>query len=455
MRFRTWLVAALGLAGLLVLVAVSLITAMRRAQVIYSQLDQLNAEYRDVDDKLRHLRSDVNLSGIFVRDYLLDTERERAPEYRDRLAEFRASNVATLSELRVLVRSRPADEERIAHLAESLDEYWETFEPVFDWTPIEKQTLSLPFLRKRVLPRREAVLAIAQQIEELNRANLAIQREAVDRSYADFTAYMRRLLWRVLLLGAVVALIAVARLRVLEKRSHDLRIGSLEAERAMRDLSQQIVATQEEERRKLSRELHDHVGQLLTALRMELARVDRLRGTADAGVAVAECRQLVDSVVRVVRDLSLGLRPSMLDDFGLEPALEWLVRDVSRRSGLAIDLQVTGGLEVLSEQARTCIYRVVQEGLTNCVRHAHASHADVAITRNGGTVRGEITDDGDGFDPEARGPGLGLRGMEERVKELRGTFAVLRREKGGTMVAFTLPAAAQSNREVAFASAAG
>jgi signal transduction histidine kinase len=423
-----------------VLVAVSLITAMRRAQIIYSQLDQVNAEYRDVDDKLRHLRSDVNLSGIFVRDYLLDTERERAPEYRDRLAEFRASNVATLSELRVLVRSRPADEERIAHLAESLDEYWETFEPVFDWTPIEKQTLSLPFLRKRVLPRREAVLAIAQQIEELNRANLATQREAVDRSYAEFTAYMRRLLWRVLLLGAVVALVAVARLRVLEQRSHDLRLASLEAERAMRDLSQQ---------------LHDHVGQLLTALRMELARVDRLRGTAEAGVAVAECRQLVDSVVRVVRDLSLGLRPSMLDDFGLEPALEWLVRDVSRRSGLAIDLQVTGGLDVLSEQARTCIYRVVQEGLTNCVRHAHASHADVAITRNGGTVRGEITDDGDGFDLAARGPGLGLRGMEERVKELRGTFAVLRREKGGTMVAFTLPAAAQSNREVALASAAG
>ena len=108
----------------------------------------------------------------------------------------------------------------------------------------------------------------------------------------------------------------------------------------MRQLSQQLVATQEEERKNLSRELHDHVGQMLTALRMELGRIDRAARPGRrrrVAAAVAECRQLVDNMVRTVRDLALGLRPSMLDDFGLQPALEWHVRDFARRYGVAVD----------------------------------------------------------------------------------------------------------------------
>src|ERR671931_2890918 len=110
MRFRTWPVAAVGLAGLLLLIAVSMLTLSRKAQEIYTQLDQLNSHHHDVDAKLRRLRSDVNLSGIFVRDYLLDIAREHAPEYRQRLAEFREGNMATLGELRALAEQH---EERI------------------------------------------------------------------------------------------------------------------------------------------------------------------------------------------------------------------------------------------------------------------------------------------------------------------------------------------------------
>ncbi len=102
MRFRTWPVAALGLGGLLLLVVVSVLTASNRAQEIYTQLDQLNSHQRDVETKLRRLRSDVHLSGIFIRDYLLDPERERAPFYREQLAAFRENNVATVADLRSL-----------------------------------------------------------------------------------------------------------------------------------------------------------------------------------------------------------------------------------------------------------------------------------------------------------------------------------------------------------------
>ena len=119
MRLKTWLVAALGLGSLVALIALSMLASSRKAQEIYTQIDQLNTHHRNVEAKLRALRSDVHLSSIFVRDYLLDVERDHAPEYRDQLAEFRRTNVATLTELRPLVKR----DEQIMGLQLKLDEY--------------------------------------------------------------------------------------------------------------------------------------------------------------------------------------------------------------------------------------------------------------------------------------------------------------------------------------------
>src|SRR5688572_16102096 len=157
MSFRTWPVAAIGLGSLLLLIAVSMLASSRKAQDIYSQLDQLNTHHHEVDAKLRRLRSDVNLSGIFVRDYLLDIAREHAPEYRLRLAEFREGNMSTLAELQALAAPH---EEHIRSLQTQLGEYWQTFDPLFDWTVGEKFYRSASFLRQEVVPRRDAVLAI-------------------------------------------------------------------------------------------------------------------------------------------------------------------------------------------------------------------------------------------------------------------------------------------------------
>lgn len=455
MRFRTWPVAALGLGGLLVLVVVSLLAASRRAQDIYAQLDQLNSHHREVETKLRQLRSDVHLSGIFVRDYLLDQERERAPEYRDRLAEYRRANVTTLHELRALAHGELRDDTRIASLQGKLDEYWQTYEPLFDWTVAEKLTESARFLRREVLPRREAVLTIAQQIEELNNANLAAQRAEVARRYDAFRSDLMKLLWQSLLLGAVVAVSAVIRLRMLEGRSDEQRTVAQEAERQMRQLSQQVVATQEEERKNLSRELHDHVGQMLTALRMELGRIERIGGSSHVHLAnaVSNSRTLVDDVVRTVRDLALGLRPSMLDDFGLQPALEWHVRDLSRRCGVLIGLTMEGDFDALSDRQRTCVYRVVQEALTNCVRHSRARRIDVSIVGGAKGLQMSVRDDGVGIDPSRRRLGLGLRGIEERVRELGGVVNIKSSPGAGTTLTASLPTSALDS-EIARASAA-
>ena len=456
MRFRTWPVAALGLGGLLLLVVVSVLTASNRAQEIYTQLDQLNSHQREVETKLRRLRSDLHLSGIFIRDYLLDPERERAPFYREQLAAFRENNLATVGDLRSLAAGRAGNEERIASLEAKLDEYWQAFDPLFDWTLVEKISQSAGFLKREVLPRREAVLAIASQIEDLNNANHASQRAEVTRRQEAFRTELHRLIWGSLFLGLVVALTAVIRLRVLERRSEREREVAEQAEDLMRQLSHQLVATQEEERKNLSRELHDHVGQMLTALRMELGRIDRLRSAGDTRVAgaVGECRQLVDNMVRTVRDLALGLRPSMLDDFGLQPALEWHVRDFGRRFGVPVDLTVDGDFDLLPEQHRTCVYRSVQEALTNCVRHARASHIAVSVSRQADCLAVSITDDGVGFNPAQRAGGLGLRGIEERVRDLNGVLSIKSAAGAGTTLTLKVPLLADAP-EVAHARAAG
>jgi signal transduction histidine kinase len=156
---------------------------------------------------------------------------------------------------------------------------------------------------------------------------------------------------------------------------------------------------------------------------------------------------------RTVRDLALGLRPSMLDDLGLQPALEWLARDVRHRYGVDAALDASGDLETLPDRYRTCVFRVVQEALTNCVRHSQARSIDVSVTGNDDWLAIAVHDDGIGFDQARRRSGLGLRGIDERVKELGGTMKISGKAGEGTTLQIRLPLT--DAREVPLARAAG
>ncbi|HEX2059118.1 MAG TPA: sensor histidine kinase, partial [Thermoanaerobaculia bacterium] len=360
------------------------------------------------------------------------------PEYRERLRELRQSHAETVAQLRGLLP--PSADPQMDKLEKGLDDYWQAFEPLFEWSLYEKLMRSARFLRREVLPRREAVLAITTDIEQLNNTNLTAQRAEVSRRLVSFRDDLHRRLERTLLLGFLVAAVAVLRLRALERRSERQRAQAEEAERTMRLLSQQLVAAQEEERKKLTRELHDHVGQMLTALRMEIGRADRARAASDTNLAqpLAEAKRLLDTILRSVRDLVMGLRPSMLDDFGLQPALEWLVRDFRRRFGTPVNLVLSGELDALPDQYRTCVYRIVQEALTNCARHARAKTIDIAVAFAQNTIELTVCDDGVGIDPD-RARGMGLLGIEERVRELHGVFRVHARQPHGTLLRVTLP----------------
>jgi signal transduction histidine kinase len=438
-RFRTWPVVAIALSGLLLLIVASVVATRNKAHAIYSQLEALNDHHRQVESRVRRLRGDVHLSGIFVRDYLLDTSRENAAEYRDRLAQLRQTNLTTLTELAGLVGRD--DARRVKNLQANLTNYWEGFEPLFSWTVAQKLALSPSFLRKEVLPRRDAVMALAQEIEALNNESLALQRRQVAVNQAELRRYLDLVLWVSILVGMLVAVAAVIRIWLLERRAGEQRRRTELAEGNMRQLSQQLVKTQEDERRNLSRELHDHVGQMLTALRMELGTAERARGVGGQqfGQSIGECKRLSETMLRTVRDLAMGLRPSMLDDFGLKPALEWLVRDFARRCDIRIDLAVDGELERLPDAHRTCIYRVVQEALTNCVRHARATRVTVTVLDRLTFLELTVEDDGAGFTPMVPRTGLGLLGLDERVRELHGRLSIESASGAGTTLRVTVP----------------
>lgn len=436
--FRTWPVAAVALGGLLVLIYTSVATTSRKAEEIYAQLDASNRHHREVEIKLRQLRADVYESGIYIRDYLLDHDQEDASAYRTQLTKLRANHSANTAELRRLLPPRLTPQVDV--LDRRIDEYWQTFDPIFEWTLYEKVLRSARFLRREVLPRREAVLSLTRDIERLNNANVAVQRAEVARRLVGFRDDLHRRLLRTLLLGLVVALVAVLRLRALERRSARQREHAEEAERQMRALSQQLVAAQEEERKKITRELHDHVGQMLTALRLEIGRADRARGRSETQLAqaIVEAKRLLDMTLRSVRDLVMGLRPSMLDDFGLRPALEWQVRDFRRRVGVPIELRVHGEIDSLPDAMRTAVYRIVQEALTNCARHAQATQVELDVRREPESLELVIADDGVGLAPQ-RARGMGLIGIDERVRELHGTFTVRPNEPRGTRLSVSIP----------------
>lgn len=440
MRFRTWLMAAVALAGLLGLMAAFGVMTTQRSSSNFVELDALYRHYRDVEVRLHRLRGEVYLSGIFIRDYLLDTTSTRDSEYRAQLAAYWQSNLESLEQLSELIPGDGDAPAMIQRLKASVEDYWKMLEPVLDWTPAEKTTQGAAFLRSEVVPRREAVITIAREIENLNSASLEAENLQATRQYTAHFGDMRRLLWQTLGLGLIVATASVFRFRMLEQRAAALNALAEAAGERARILSQQVVATQEEERRTLSRELHDHVGQMLTGLRMQLGLIERL-GADEPRVApaIADSRSLVDKIMDTVRDLALGLRPSMLDDFGLQPALEWLVRDFARRSPVQATLTVSAHLGGLPESYRTCIFRGVQEALTNCARHSGASTVTVNVKDDQRGLTVVVRDNGGGIAADRQADGLGLRGIKERAEELNGTAVIETGIGTGTTVTIWLP----------------
>ncbi len=209
------------------------------------------------------------------------------------------------------------------------------------------------------------------------------------------------------------------------------------AESRLRELSRRLLSVQEEERRALARELHDEVGQQLGALKLNLKALARNCDGAQAE-RVADGLGIVELTITHIRDRALDLRPALLDDLGLAAALDWLCRQQAERSGIGIQLAVSP-LPTFSTELATAVYRVVQEAITNALKHASAHRIDVALTLENDRLDLLVADDGCGFDSNDIAVGVGLPGMRERVETLGGGFDQDSQPGAGTRILATFP----------------
>lgn len=205
-------------------------------------------------------------------------------------------------------------------------------------------------------------------------------------------------------------------------------------------LAAHLEVGREEERRRIARELHDETGQLLTALRMELAFASkRARGNLDLEESLARLDNMLEQTLTSTRELVQRLRPRILDDYGLSGGAEWMLERFVKSSRLDVDWQIDlGGDEITAEQA-TATFRILQEALTNVARHAKARKTTVRLSADEETVVLEVSDDGVGVTPNHVQNGFGVLGMQERARALGGTVSVAATQGSGTLVSMRLP----------------
>lgn len=390
----------------------------------------------------------VLLGSIYLRDALMNPTPDIREHYRRELTQIRADVDDALPQYRSLVDT-PREREQWDRLQVELDNYWQSREVAFTMDPPTDPggiAAGAAVIRGQLVPARESILQIIDSLAALERASIDSHEEEAARFYLEG---QRRVLWLAsLALGAglIVAVVASRHVGRLQREIEQQRLAEQQNRRDLERLSARLVSAQEEERRSLARELHDAVGQALTAIKMEMGVA--LRGVdADsrARASLEEARALAESTLQNVRDLSQLLHPSMLDDFGLPEALRAHLRSFSTRTGIRAQLTHERMDDRLSPELEVCVYRIVQEALTNVARHSGASSCTVSLVRRDGFLHLAVEDDGKGITgtvPRAVDArrGLGLIGMRERAQALSGTFHIENRREGGARVIVRLPA---------------
>ena len=401
--------------------------------------DQIRRRYLAENHVLNDIRSDVYVSGTYVRDYLLEPEPQRAEIYRANLEQVRKHMDASLASYGSQVA--PAEFDHYTALRMELAGYWGILAPIFHWDAAERRHSGYSFLRDQVFPRRQNMLQLASRITDLNEQQLDAGNQQVVSLLVSFQTRLLLTLMAALALGLSLALFTMRKILSLEGQAR-LQYGEVaEARTELKELSARLVQAQEEERRSLSRELHDEVGQALSAVLIELHNLSNglaIRSEDQSRRHVETIKGLVEGTVRIVRNMALLLRPSMLDDLGLIPALKWQARECSKSTSMDVTVVTELDSDELPDDYKTCIYRVVQEALHNCAKHSHATSVRISVQQVQHRLLLSIRDNGQGFDVRHT-KGLGLLGIQERVTRLGGTCHVHSQPGIGTTLSVELP----------------
>jgi signal transduction histidine kinase len=433
---RPWLVLTLGFGGLLVF----LLAAATGTLIVLNKVRHTETTMRQAFlgrlGALDQIRTGIYLSGTYVRDFLLSPDPSGAQAEIARLASLERE---TRSALDTYGHSLdPEERVPFQNLRSEIDAYWRVLDGTVAWTPEQRHRLRYSFFYDELVPRRTTMLQIADRIASVNERGLTRSEENLAASSDGLRRSLMLTFGIALAGGFVLALVTIGFTLRLERELERRLEENARAHGDLRELSASLLRAQENERRNLARELHDEVGQSLSAILMEAENAACAGELPEARAHLGSIHSLAGKTLNQVRDLALLLRPSMLDDFGLVPALNWHAREMSKRTGLRVMVSADDTAGDLPDEHKTCIYRLVQEAVNNSARHAHARTVEVHVVHEPHRVLLSVRDDGAGFDTHFV-RGLGLLGMEERVHRLGGRLHIDSQLGRGTLVEAELP----------------
>jgi signal transduction histidine kinase len=433
-RLRSRAALFAGFGALLILMAIICIDSLHTLGAFETQNTQIRQDFLYRERTLEQVRAAVYQTSNIIRDYALIESDPRSQQVLQ--AEFQSIRNETTAALNTCVQSLSADKrEPFQHLAAQLENYWSTIGPIVVSGAKEKSEL---LLSREVLSQHAEILAITREVSSVNDDELRGAESKITEVFAQFRRRLLMVATIALGFGLILAATTIVYAGRLEKDIEEKYEESLRVQRELKELSKRLIDAEERERRAISRELHDEVGQSLSALLLDVQNLTDASCEDGFRQGLQNIKTLAENCVNEVRNMALLLRPSMLDDLGLVPALEWQTREVSKRTGMLVDFVEENVSDELPEEHKTCVYRIVQEALNNCSKHAHAKSVRVAVRQDPTHLRVSIEDDGTGFDPR-RVRGLGLVGMNERVTQLGGVLKVDSDLVRGTRLQIDLP----------------
>ncbi len=437
---QTKALLAVGFGGLLFLMCVLGASSVSFLYQIEIRHEALRQEYLERNRALDKLRANIYISGTYFRDFAFDESDAAAASDRGHFLIAKSDVLSSLAEYRHV--ASPAEARRLQEFWGELKSYLDTLTQALSWNVRERRERANLFIQQQLLPRRTTIISLSDRLQQFSERQLEVNSQGVSDMFSSFRTRLLALTLLTLGIGAALAMTTIWRLLSLERIAEARYLEIVSAREELKQLSSELLQAQETERRRLSRELHDEVGQALSATMLGVGNLRSLLKKDGLSDAAARQLTLIEDMTghsaRVIRNLSLLLRPTMLDDLGLIAALKWLGREISRNGALQVEVATEDSPDDLTEEHRTCVYRVVQEAIRNASRHSGGHHARVTVETDGRWLHVAVQDDGRGFRPEFE-KGMGILGMEERVKRLGGSLHIGPGAGRGTTLSFDLP----------------
>lgn len=400
---------------------------------------EITARYVEAQDRLTRVRSQLLVASVFVRDALLEPVETLMPRYERQLDETYDEIDAALSDYEPVLDTA-AQRVQVERMRREVNDFRLMTAKVMA-ARHGGATDVRELLNRNLVPRREAAVRVSEEVQALNRTEFI--RHQTDISRVHRTAERRT--WQQVGLALLASLGIGAFFSVyagrLEARVQQQLERNQRSTRDLQYLSSRLISTQEEERRTVARELHDEVGQALTAVQVELAVAERRLKIAGHASVLGDAQAMTHSALQTVRDMSHLLHPAVLEDLGLAAAVEWQARTFEVRHGIPTEVHQDASAHRFAREVELTAYRIVQEALTNVARHSAATTCSITLQRGETDLEVTIEDNGRGFDVAEAGErrGLGLVGMRERAAVLSGVVTLASECGGGTRVRVRLP----------------